>query len=85
VIQSRYFLFGPLGAIATRPTVVLISPVLGFRIFNSMKNSKNLYKRGMSGLRVGEPVRRPQIFCIVSGIPEMMLFYGAPDIHLTFA
>jgi hypothetical protein len=39
----------------------------------------------MSGLGVGEFVQQPRIFCIVSGILEMMLFYGAPDVHLKFA
>jgi hypothetical protein len=39
----------------------------------------------MSGLGIGEPVRRPQIFSIVAGIPKMKLFQGAPNIHLTFA
>jgi hypothetical protein len=35
----------------------------------------------MSGLGVGELVWRPRIFCIVFGIPEMTLFYGAPDVR----
>jgi hypothetical protein len=35
----------------------------------------------MSGLGIGEPLRRPQIFCIISGIPEM-LSYGASDVRL---
>jgi hypothetical protein len=50
-----------------------------------MKNSKNLYKKGMSGLSDGEPLRRPLIFCIISGIPEMTLSYGAPDVRLMVA
>jgi hypothetical protein len=39
----------------------------------------------MGGLGVGEHLQRPQIFCIISGIPEMMLSYGVSDIRLTFA
>jgi hypothetical protein len=36
----------------------------------------------MSHLGVGELVRWPRIFCIVTGNPEMTLFDGAPDVRL---
>jgi hypothetical protein len=69
--------------------VVLVSPVLDLK-FNSMKKLKNSktqknLKKGVSGLGVGERLQRPRIFCIISGIPEMMLSYGASDVRLMFA
>jgi hypothetical protein len=53
--------------------------------FDFMKNSKNLFKKWNSGLGVGEHLQRPRIFCIISGIPEMMLSDGTSDVRLTFA
>jgi hypothetical protein len=41
-------------------------------------------KRGTSGLGVSKHLRRPRIFCMVSGSSEM-ISYGSPNICLMFA